>query len=97
MFLIRHVDKDRISILEEFKAPNTCVYTKPRKYQELKYRDQPSELRMEFYLQLLDLFCCPGDTIYSVFSGTEILCARLVSHASPSFDACSDQSNFYPA
>ena len=91
MFLIRHVDKDRINIPEEFAAPNTSVYTKPRKYQELEYRDQPSELRMEFYLQLLDLFCRPGDTIYSVFSGTKVLCAGLVSHAAPGFYACSDQ------
>ena len=91
MFLIRHVDKDRINIPEEFAPPNTSVYTKPRKYQELEYRDQPLELRMEFYLQLLDLFCRPGDTIYSVFNGTKVLCAGLVSHAPPDFDACSDQ------
>ena len=82
-----------INIPEEFAAPNTSVYTKPRKYQELEYRDQPSELGMEFYLQLLDLFCSAGDTIYSVFSGTKILCARLVSHAPPGPDARSDQSN----
>ena len=39
MFLIRHVDNDRINIPEEFAAPNTSMYTKPRKYQELEYRD----------------------------------------------------------
>ena len=97
MFLIHHVDKDRINIPEEFAAPNTFVYTKPRKYQELEYRDQPSELRMEFYLQLLDLFCRLGDTIYSVFSGTKVLCAGLVSHAPPGFDACSDQYIIFAA
>ena len=95
MFLIRHVDKNRINIPEEFEAPNTSVYTKPRKYQELEYRDQPSELRMEFYLQLLDLFCRPRDIIYSVFNGTKILCTGLVSHAPPGFNACFDQSSFY--
>ena len=52
---------------------------------------------MEFYLQLLDLFCRPGDTIYSVFSGTKILCAGLVSHAPPASDARSDQSSFNAA
>ena len=91
------MDKDRINIPEEFAAPNTSMYTKPRKYQELEYRDQPSELCMEFYLQLLDLFCRPGDTIYSVFSGTKILCTGLVSHAPPGFDARSDQSSFNAA
>ena len=34
---------------------------------------------MEFYLYLFELFCCPGDTVYSVFNGTKILCAGLVS------------------
>ena len=52
---------------------------------------------MEFYLQLLDLFCRPGDTIYSVFSGTKVLCAGLVSHAPPGFDACSDQYIIFAA
>ena len=87
--LICHVDKEWIIIPEEFEASNTFVYTKPQKYQELEYREQPSELHMEFYLQLLDLFCSPGDTIYSVFSGIKILCAELVSHFPPSLDACS--------
>ena len=39
MFLIRHMDKDGINIPKEFEAPNTSVYTKPRKYQKLEYRD----------------------------------------------------------
>ena len=95
MFLICHVDKDMINIPEEFEAPNTFVYTKPRKYQELEYRDQSSELHMEFYLQLLDLFYRPGDTIYSVFSGTKILCTRLISQIPPIFDSCSNHSSFY--
>ena len=34
---------------------------------------------MEFYLHLFELFCYVGDTIYSVFNGTKILCAGLVS------------------
>ena len=79
LFLIRHVDKDKIVVPDEFEAPNTLVYTKPRKYQELEYREQATELRMEFYLQIFDLFCRPGDIVYSVFSGTKILCIGLVS------------------
>ena len=79
LFLIQHVDKDKIVIPDEFEAPNTLVYTKPRKYQELEYRQQATELRMEFYLRIFDLFCRPGDTVYSVFSGTKILCAGRIS------------------
>ena len=79
LFLIRHVDKDKIVIPDKFEAPNTPVYTKPRKYQELEYREQATELRMEFYLRIFDLFCRSRDTVYSVFSGTKILCTGLVS------------------
>ena len=53
MFFICHMDKDKIIIPEEFEAPTTSIYIKPQKYQELEYREQPSKLRMEFYLQLL--------------------------------------------
>ena len=34
---------------------------------------------MEFYLHLFELFCRAGHTVYSVFNGTKILCAGLVS------------------
>ena len=79
LFLIRKSEKSKFNIPATFQAPDTPVYTKPRKYQELQYRIQSCELRMEFYLYLFELFCRPGDTVYSVFNGTKILCAGLVS------------------
>ena len=79
LFLIRKSEKSKFNIPATFQAPDTPVYTKPRKYQELQYRIQSTELRMEFYLYLFELFCRPGDTVYSVFNGTKILCAGLVS------------------
>ena len=79
LFLIRKSEKSKFNIPATFQAPDTPVYTKPRKYQELQYRIQSTELRMEFYLYLFKLFCRPGDTVYSVFNGTKILCAGLVS------------------
>ena len=79
LFLIRKLEKAKFNILATFQAPDTPMYTKPRKYQELQYRIQSTELRMEFYLHLFELFCCAGDTVYNVFNGTKILCAGLVS------------------
>ena len=79
LFLIRKSKKAKFNIPATFQAPDTPVYTKPRKYQELQYRIQSMELRMEFYLHLFELFCPAGDTVYSVFNGTKILCAGLVS------------------
>jgi hypothetical protein len=42
---------DPIVIPKAFAAPQTSVYSKPRKYNELEYRIDKSELRMEFYLE----------------------------------------------
>ena len=79
LFLIRKSEKSKFNTPATFQALDTPVYTKPRKYQELQYRIQSTELRMEFYLYLFELFCRPGDIVYSVFNGTKILCAGLVS------------------
>ena len=46
MFLIRKLEKAKFNILAIFQAPDTPVYTKPLKYQELQYRIQATELRM---------------------------------------------------
>ena len=80
LFLIRKSEKAKFNIPATFQAPDTPVYTKPRKYQELQYRIQSTELRMEFYLHLFELFCRVGDTVNSVFNGTKILCAGLVNN-----------------
>ena len=79
LFLIRKSEKAKFNIPATFQAPDTPVYTKPRKYQELQYRIQSTELRMEFYLHLFKLFCRAGDTVYTVSNGTKILCVGLVS------------------
>jgi hypothetical protein len=69
-----------IVIPTAFAAPQTAVYTKPRKYNELEYRLDTSELRMEFYLRILEMFCKPGDSILTIFGGGKVLCAGLVSY-----------------
>jgi hypothetical protein len=48
------------------------------KYQELKYRLSSSELRMEFYLDLLFDFCRPRDRFLGVYSGSKCLVAAKV-------------------
>ena len=79
LFLVRKSNKAKFNIPIIFQAPDTLVYTKPRKYQELQYRFQATKLQMEFHLHLFELFCCVGYIVYSVFNGTKILCASLVS------------------
>jgi hypothetical protein len=65
-------------IPDEFKAPDTTVYTKPRAYDELQYRLYRGELRMEFYLSLMKLFTIAGSNIFSVYAGSKITCAAVV-------------------
>ena len=62
-----------------FAAPQTSVYTKPRKYNELEYRIDTLELQMEFYLQILEMFCKPGNAILLIFGSGKVLCVGLVS------------------
>jgi hypothetical protein len=57
--------RDAIVIPKAFAAPQTSVYTKPQKYNELEYRIDTTKLRLEFYLRVLEMFCKPGDSILS--------------------------------
>jgi hypothetical protein len=69
---------------KEFIPPDGSQFQKPRKYNELEYRLFPTELRMEFYFRVLDLYCRPGDGVLSVFTGTKMVTTAVVSicHAS---------------
>lgn len=85
LWLVKNSEKDIRPPPKLFQAPGTLVYTKPRKYQELEYRLYTSELRIEFYIRILDMFCKPGDTVYSVFTGTKIVPAGVVSSLESSY------------
>ena len=87
LFLVQKADKTKFNIPSVFHMPETLVYNKPRKYQELEYGIHTTELQMEFHLHLFKLFCCPRDTMYSVFNGMKILIAGLVSISSILFNS----------
>jgi hypothetical protein len=82
IFIVKKSDKlngKSIKVPVFFEAPNTSVYQKPCKYNELEYKIMTSELRMEFYLQILEMFYQPGDAIVSIFGGGKVVCAGVVS------------------
>ena len=62
----------------EYMAPEHVVYEKPRMYKEMEYQMYPTELRMEFYLKMVDLFCKPGDSMLQIFGGMKFLTAAVV-------------------
>jgi hypothetical protein len=74
--------RDPIVIPKALVALQTSVYSKPQKYNELEYRIDSSELRMEFYLRMLEMLCKPRDCVLSVFGGGKVLCTGLVSNPS---------------
>jgi hypothetical protein len=48
-------------------------YLEARKYQELKFRLRSSELRMEFYMDLLYELCRPGDRFLGIYTELKYL------------------------
>ena len=62
------------SIPRRFEVPATSKWSKARAVNELEYRIYDTELRMEFYLGLIDLFCDAREEVYSVYAGGKFLC-----------------------
>ena len=78
--LYRAPRAELIAILPAFATPQTSVYTKLQKYNEFEYRIDTSELRMEFYLKILEMFYQPKDSILSIFGNLKVLYVGLVSY-----------------
>ena len=77
---------DHVEIHPNFFPPESFVYTKPHGYNELEFRVYNTELRMEFYLWLVQKFCRLGGSILSIFGGGKITCAAMVSIVSALVD-----------
>jgi hypothetical protein len=83
IFLIRKsykATKREIEIPKAFAAQRTSTYQKPQKYNELEYQIYTTELRMEFYLRVMEMFRKPGDTMFSIFGGGKVVCTGMVSY-----------------
>jgi hypothetical protein len=82
LFLVKNDDTEaqglRRKIPSEYRAHDIAYYLEAGKYQELKYRLSSSELRMEFYLDLLFDFCRSGDRFLGVYSGSKYLVAAKI-------------------
>ena len=81
-FLEKSDDREAISlkgkIYSKYHVPEINYYLMPGKYQELKYRLESSELRMEFYLDLLFECCRPGDRFLGLYLGSKCLVAAKI-------------------
>ena len=82
LFLINNEMEHPPAVKKQYQAPQNVVYEKPRKYNKLEYLMYPIELRMEFYMRILDLFSERGDSVFELFAGTKLMVASLVGVAS---------------
>ena len=74
--------RDPIVIPKAFAAPQTSIYSKLRKYNDLGYWIDSSELWMEFNIRVLEMLCKPRDSILLVFGGGKVLYVGLVNNPS---------------
>ncbi|CAA9590696.1 hypothetical protein AVDCRST_MAG81-5244 [uncultured Synechococcales cyanobacterium] len=87
LWLVKKPTPVGLVIPEMFESPDHPGNQKNRKYQELEYRVHNTELTMEFYLRVLSAWCQTGDKVVSVYAGSKILNAALVSHGSSPYSA----------
>ena len=85
LFLLKCGD-DRASRLRqnvkaEFAVPSDVpYYSEVGRYNKVKYRVEPNELRMEFYLEIMKLFCRVGEIFVGIHCGLKCLLAAKVCH-----------------
>ena len=48
-------------------------YTEPHKYNESQFSQCDRELRMELWLDIMELFCSLGDLVYYIFGGSKTM------------------------
>ena len=58
---------------------NVLYYSDVGRYNEVKYRVHSNALRMEFYLELMKLFCRVGENFISIHCNWKCLLAAKVS------------------
>ena len=77
----------QVRVPEVFHCPKTIRYTKPKNYSEFEYWIYNSELRMEFYLWVVGIFCHSSQLIFSAFAEGKFTCATMVSNALMQFSS----------
>ena len=78
IFLQNPSNKKKVAIPKEFNCPDSARYMKVRVYSELEYRIHNTELKMEFYLWLVQQFVAPGKSIFSGYTGGKLTCTAMV-------------------
>lgn len=70
-----HAKNVREKVKSFYQALDIPYYISPKKFDECKWRISDSELRMEFYFEILNVFTEPGDAVLGVLTGTKFMLA----------------------
>ena len=86
-FLLKRGDDRASRLRQNVKAEFAVLsdvpyYSEVGRYNEVKYRVEPNELRMEFYLEIMKLFCRVGENFVGIHCGSKCLLAAKVCHFS---------------
>ena len=85
LFLLKRGDdranRLRQNVKAEFAVPSDVpYYSEVGRYNEVKYQVKPSELKMEFYLEIMKLFCRVGEDFVNIYCSSKCLLAAKVCH-----------------
>ena len=85
LFLLKRGDDLANYLRQNVKAEfavrsDVPYYSEVGRYNEVKYRVEPNELKMEFYLEIMKLFCRTGENFVSIHYGSKCLLAAKVCH-----------------
>lgn len=66
-------------VKKKYDTPAECVYyTEPARNTEAKWRVYPTELRMEFYIEILQACAAPKENVLGIHTGAKFLLAAKV-------------------
>ena len=80
--------KKRVSLPKPdtmYVAPRIDYYTELHRYNECLFNLSERELRMEFYLDIMELFYLPRDSVYYLFGGSKTMHAANISFPNLSY------------
>ena len=74
-----HASRLRQNVRKEFIVPlDVPYYSDVGRYNEVKYQVYATELRLEFYFELLSLFCRANENVIGIHCGSKFMLAATV-------------------
>jgi hypothetical protein len=84
LFLLKKDEEGKVmnedAVLDSYSTSNNPFYTDYSKNCEAKYRTHQCELRMEFYIDLMQSFAVRGENVISIYAESKLIIAAKVCY-----------------